>query len=53
VATHLIDADLVVGAVLLRGDKAPYVVTEAMVQRMQAGSVIVDVSIDQGGCVET
>lgn len=53
VATHLTDADLVVGAVLLRGDKAPYVVTEAMVQRMQAGSVIVDVSIDQGGCVET
>jgi len=50
---HLTDADLVVGAVLLRGDKAPYVVTEAMVQRMQAGSVIVDVSIDQGGCVET
>ena len=51
--SHLTDADLVVGGVLLRGDKAPYVVTEAMVQRMQAGSVIVDVSIDQGGCVET
>ena len=53
IATHLTDADLVVGGVLLRGDKAPYVVTEAMVRRMQAGSVIVDVSIDQGGCVET
>ena len=51
--THLTDADLVVGAVLRRGDKAPYVVTEEMVRRMQAGSVIVDVSIDQGGCVET
>ena len=50
---HLADADLVVGAVLLRGAKAPYVVTEAMVQRMQPGSVIVDVSIDQGGCIET
>jgi alanine dehydrogenase len=52
-ARHLEDADLVVGAVLLRGAKAPYVVTEAMVQQMQPGSVIVDVSIDQGGCVET
>ncbi|NNL66674.1 MAG: alanine dehydrogenase [Myxococcales bacterium] len=47
------DADLVVGAVLLRGAKAPHVVTEAMVRAMQPGSVIVDVSIDQGGCVET
>jgi alanine dehydrogenase len=53
IAHHVEDADLVVGAVLLRGAKAPYVVTEAMVQRMQPGSVIVDVSIDQGGCVET
>lgn len=49
----LIDADLVVGAVLVPGAKAPYVVTEAMVKGMQPGSVIVDVSIDQGGCVET
>ncbi len=47
------DADLVVGAVLLRGARAPRVVTEAMVRSMQPGSVIVDVSIDQGGCVET
>ena len=38
---------------LLRGAKAPYVVTEDMVKRMQPGSVIVDVSIDQGGCVAT
>jgi alanine dehydrogenase len=50
---HLEDADLVVGAVLLRGAKAPHVITEEMVQRMQPGSVIVDVSIDQGGCVAT
>jgi alanine dehydrogenase len=50
---YLDDADLVVGAVLLRGAKAPHVVTEEMVQRMQPGSVIVDVSIDQGGCVAT
>ncbi len=47
------NADLVVGAVLLRGARAPHVVTREMVQRMQPGSVIVDVSIDQGGCVET
>ena len=46
-------ADLVVGAVLVRAAKAPHLVTEAMVQRMQPGSVIVDVSIDQGGCVAT
>lgn len=50
---HLHDADLVVGAVLLRGARAPHVVDEAMVKAMQPGSVIVDVSIDQGGCIET
>jgi alanine dehydrogenase len=50
---YLEEADLVVGAVLLRAAKAPHLVTEAMVQRMQPGSVIVDVSIDQGGCVAT
>jgi alanine dehydrogenase len=53
ISHHLEDADLVVGAVLVPGAKAPYVVTDAMVRRMQPGSVIVDVSIDQGGCVET
>jgi alanine dehydrogenase len=53
ITRHVQDADLVVGAVLLRGAKAPYVVTETMVRRMQPGSVIVDVSIDQGGCIET
>ncbi|HEY7493030.1 MAG TPA: alanine dehydrogenase [Candidatus Tectomicrobia bacterium] len=53
IADQLAEADLVVGAVLVRGAKAPYVVTEAMVQRMQPGSVIVDVSIDQGGCIAT
>lgn len=53
VAEHTRDADLVIGAVLIRGSKAPCVVTEPMVQQMQPGSVIVDVSIDQGGCVET
>jgi len=46
-------ADLVVGAVLCRGVKAPKVVTEEMLKAMSQGSVIVDVSIDQGGCFET
>ncbi len=45
-------ADLVIGAVLLAGKRAPIVLTEAMVQKMPAGSVIVDIAIDQGGCVE-
>lgn len=53
IASELLNADLVVGAVLRRGARAPCVVTEEMVQHMQPGSVIVDVSIDQGGCVET
>ena len=46
-------ADLVVGAVLVPGGRAPVVVTEDMVRGMQPGSVIVDVAIDQGGCIET
>ena len=53
IAAAIEEADLVVGAVLRRGARAPHVVTEEMVARMQPGSVIVDVSIDQGGCVET
>ena len=53
VAEHIVDADLVVGAILLAGARAPHVVSEAMVKTMQPGSVIVDVSIDQGGCIET
>jgi alanine dehydrogenase len=52
-ATAVAEADLVVGAVLVPGRRAPAVITEAMVQRMRPGSVIVDISIDQGGCVET
>jgi alanine dehydrogenase len=47
------EADLVIGAVLIHGAKAPKLVTEKMVQAMEPGSVIVDVAIDQGGCVET
>ena len=46
-------ADLVVGAILHKGARADYVIDEAMVRSMPTGAVIVDVSIDQGGCVET
>jgi len=46
-------ADVLIGAVLLPGAKAPCLVTRAMVETMKPGSVIVDVAIDQGGCVET
>ena len=46
-------ADLVVGAVLVKGGKAPQLVTRQMVAEMKPGSVIVDVAVDQGGCVET
>jgi alanine dehydrogenase len=46
-------ADLVIGAVLVAGGRAPIVVTEEMVAGMRAGAVIVDVAVDQGGCIET
>jgi len=46
-------ADLFIGAVQIKGEKSPHLVTEAMVKTMKKGAVIVDVSIDQGGCVET
>ncbi len=46
-------ADLVIGAVLIHGARAPRIVTREMVSQMKPGSVIVDVAIDQGGCVET
>ena len=44
-------ASAVIGSVLLPGEKAPRVVTEEMVKNMQDGSVIIDISIDQGGCI--
>ncbi len=50
---HLADTDVLIGAVLVTGARAPYVVTDDMVREMQPGSVIIDVSIDQGGCIET
>lgn len=46
-------ADVVIGAVLIKGAKAPKVVTRQMVAEMKPGSVIVDVAVDQGGCIET
>jgi alanine dehydrogenase len=53
VEEHVLDADLVVGAVLVKGDTAPRLVTEEMVKAMRPGSVLVDVAIDQGGCFDT
>ncbi|HEU0285503.1 MAG TPA: alanine dehydrogenase, partial [Nocardioidaceae bacterium] len=48
----VLDADLVIGAVLVPGAKAPMLISNALVARMQPGSVLVDISIDQGGCFE-
>src|SRR5690242_8365360 len=48
----VIDADLVIGAVLVPGAKAPVLVSNELVSRMKPGSVLVDISIDQGGCFE-
>ncbi|MFD1773845.1 alanine dehydrogenase [Paenibacillus rhizophilus] len=53
IAKAVAEADVLVGAVLIPGAKAPKLVTEEMVKTMKAGSVIVDVAIDQGGIVET
>lgn len=50
---HVIEADLVIGGVLIPGAAAPKLITADMVKRMKPGSVIVDVAIDQGGCAET
>jgi alanine dehydrogenase len=56
-ATHIDEtvarADLVIGAVLVTGAAAPKLVTSSLVAQMQRGSVIVDVAVDQGGCIET
>ena len=52
IENQLLDADLVIGAVLVHGAKAPKLVTDALVAKMKPGSVLVDVAIDQGGCFE-
>lgn len=49
----VVNSDLVIGGVLLAGAKAPVLVTKAMIEKMQPGSVVVDVAVDQGGCIET
>jgi alanine dehydrogenase len=53
IAAEVARADLVVGAVLVPGAKAPKLVTEEMIRRMSDGAVVVDVAVDQGGCIET
>jgi alanine dehydrogenase len=47
------DADLVIGAVLILGKRAPILVSKTLVEQMKPGSVIIDVAVDQGGCIET
>ncbi len=47
-----LEADLIIGAVLVRGDKAPKLVSNSTVSKMKSGSVLVDIAIDQGGCFE-
>jgi alanine dehydrogenase len=53
VEDEIVDADIVIGAVLVPGGRTPVLITRAMLGTMKKGSVIVDVSVDQGGCVET
>jgi len=53
IANVVKEADVVIGAVLVKGGRAPIMVTREMVKSMKPGSVIVDVSVDQGGCIET
>ncbi len=53
IAKAVKDADLVIGAVLIPGARTPKIVTEEMVQTMKRGSVLVDVAVDQGGCIAT
>jgi len=53
IAAAVTSADVVIGAVLVAGSKTPHVVTRQMVEAMKPGSVIIDLAIDQGGCVET
>lgn len=53
ISEALVDADLLIGAVLVPGAKAPRLVSRQQVASMEAGSVIVDISVDQGGCIET
>ena len=53
IEAHLSTADLIVGAVLLHGAKAPHLIKKEHLKQMQTGTVLVDVAVDQGGCIET
>ncbi len=53
VGEYVARADMVIGAVLVTGARAPHVVTRDMISSMNEGSVVVDISVDQGGCIET
>jgi alanine dehydrogenase len=53
IAKYVREADLVIGGVLIPGAKAPKLVSEKLISQMQEGSVVVDVAVDQGGCIET
>ena len=53
VKEHIQKSDLIIGAVLIPGAKAPNLITKAMLKDMQKGTVLVDVAVDQGGCIET
>src|SRR4029453_12329835 len=52
-AAYVAESDVVIGAVLVAGAKAPKLVTREMIKSMRPGSVVVDIAIDQGGCFET
>ena len=53
IANALLGAEVVIGAVLIPGERAPRLVTREMIGRLEPGSVVIDVAVDQGGCVET
>lgn len=53
ITREIVEADLIIGAVLIPGGKTPLLISRSMLRSMKKGSVIVDVSIDQGGCAET
>jgi len=53
IADSVLNADVIIGAVLIPGARAPHLVTRDMIAEMRPGSVVVDVAVDQGGCIET
>ena len=50
---HIVNHDLIIGGILIKGAKAPKLITREMLREMQPGTVLVDVAVDQGGCMET